>query len=71
MLIPARPRMILPMVQISCDWRLGGENYFEMTIEIPCNTTANVYFPVGDKKSVSMDNIALDYRQLDVYSEIR
>jgi len=55
-----------PYGEISCDWRLGGENYFEMTIEIPCNTTATVYFPVGDKKSVSINNIALDYKQLDV-----
>ena len=37
-----------------------------MTIEIPCNTTATVYIPVGDKKSVSMDNMALDYNPLNV-----
>jgi hypothetical protein len=61
-----RTSYVSPYGKISCDWELGGENNFEMTIEIPCNTTATVYIPVGDKKSVSMNNIALDYRQLDV-----
>ena len=55
-----------PYGKISCDWRVMEENNFEMTIEIPCNTTATVYVPVGVKKSVTINNTSLDNRQLDV-----
>jgi hypothetical protein len=55
-----------PYGKISCDWRLGNENNFELTLEIPCNTTATVYIPVEAKKSVSINNIVLDYKQLDI-----
>jgi alpha-L-rhamnosidase len=55
-----------PYGMITCDWKLGGENYFEMTIDIPCNTTAAVYLPIGDKKTISLNKRSLDINDLTV-----
>jgi hypothetical protein len=58
-----------PYGKIVCDWKGDGEKHFEMTVDIPCNTTATVYLPVGHKKSVSINNRALEYRQLDLFQK--
>jgi len=59
-----------PYGMIVCDWKLGREKHFEMTVDIPCNTTATVYIPVGDKKSVSINNKALEYQHLYISQKI-
>jgi hypothetical protein len=55
-----------PYGMINCDWRLGDEHDFEMTVVIPCNTTATVYLPIGNNKTVSQNGIMLDYKELDM-----
>lgn len=55
-----------PYGMIACNWEMGGENYFEMTVDIPCNTTATIYLPIDDNKSVSINSKALDYEKLDI-----
>jgi hypothetical protein len=55
-----------PYGLITCDWRSGGENYFELILEIPGNTHATVYLPIDDKKAVSHNNRSIDFNDLMV-----
>jgi len=55
-----------PYGLITCDWRSGGENYFELILEIPGNTTANVYLPLDNKKTVIQNNRSIDFDDLKV-----